>query len=1015
MSEHYTTASFRRFVHEWLPSALGQLVDLADYRVTESGDRCAIELTVRSGKGDVTVTFEDIPLPRADGSFVIGGVERAVWLTADRSDLESAEVKCVGEQLIEEIGPRLLAPPDSADWTAELLQAWLPLDRWVREFLLNSPTSLVIDHTEYDPNWLARETCLRRVKLPEDDARPHPSHIGRVCPFETPEGPNCGRTLVLAQGAEVREGRIIATDPTPHAALGLSASMVPLLEHNDPIRQLFGVNMMRQWIDLPECEPALVRSGNEPEHGGAWIGRSLLTAFIHWKGLNYEDAIVVSESCAARLSSPEPLEIGDKLSNRHGTKGVIGAILPDDEMPHLPDGRPVDLVYDLTGLHTRRNHGQMIEAVLGHIAHATGDPVIAPPFQGPKLDDIRRMLRDAGLPEDGQTRLTDGRGGRPLDEPSTLGYVYWGKSIYRAGPKVAGWLSEGGVPRGACRQGELEFWALQACGAEENTLETFSTRSLDRPGVELLAEELARGPVTQAGPPSPAFAKLTRLLRVAGIEAVLNGERVRFGFSEPGREDVPLSAPVPHPWCPERMLTHLGPPDGDPPAYRACLRANDRLTRAPSAVRGQAEAQLVERVGRLLSRSTVREALRPGTQTLFSARAVLAPGPDLRLGEIGLPVEMAWGLFGPLVARRAGQPEAAARGPEARRALAEVMAEQVVLMNRAPTLMPTAITAFRAVLRPGPAIRLHPLCCRLFNADFDGDQAAILLPVTEAAQAEAREKLTVEGHLRRDPGSTLDHLAPAQGILFGLAWACLMPEPRKALLAGWPAELPEPPAELTRAWVMGALLELLQSAGPAVVLKVLERLAELGLEMATRSGASLHPFMGADLSLPPPPASGYPYLWSVYCETVNGAIMAQARLDSPDLGPQVILIRSGARGNVESLRHIVGPRGPLARDPFGGPVVTAGFRDGIPPEELFTAALHARSALQTMDRTMSEAGYSLRDAMLPRSDGVLARAMRSADPGAVFAEAALRGEIDPLADPMVRLFAGLRPEAAPVG
>jgi hypothetical protein len=657
----------------------------------------------------------------------------------------------------------------------------------------------------------------------------------------------------------------------------------------------------------------------------------------------------------------------------------------------------------------------MIEAVLGNIAHATGDPVIAAPFEGPKLDGIRRMLREAGLPEDGQRRLTDGCGGRPLDEPSTVGYIYWGKTIHRAGPKVACWLSEEGVPRGACRQGELEFWALQACGAEENILEAFSTRSLDRPGVELLAEEMARGPVGQASPPSPAFAKLQRLLRVGGIEAALDGVCVRFAFTEPGSEDVPLNVPVPHPWCPGRTLTHLGPADGDPPAYRACLRANDRLTRAPGAVRRQAEAQLAECVGGLLSRSAAREALRPGTQTLFSARAVLAPGPDLKLGEIGLPVEMAWALFGPLVARRVGRPEAAARGPEAEGALAEAMAENVVLMNRAPTLMPTAITAFRPVLRPGPAIRLHPLCCRLFNADFDGDQAAILLPVTEAAQAEARERLTVEGHLRRDPGSTLDHLAPAQGILFGLAWACVMPEPRQALLAGWPTGLPEPPAELTRAWLMGALVKVLQSADPAVVMGVLQRLGELGLAMATRSGASLHPFVGSGLSLPPAPASGYPYLWSVYCETVNGAIMAQARLDSPDLGPQVILIRSGARGNVESLRHIVGPRGPLARDPFGGPVVTAGFRDGIPPEELFTAALHARSALQTMDRTLSEAGYSLRDAMLPRSEGVVARAMRSADPGAVLAEAALRGETDPLTDPMVRLFVGLPPSATPAG
>ncbi len=1005
MTEHPSVDSFRRFIREWLPAALGQVIDVADYAIEEGDGACAIRLTVRGGQGDATVRFEDVPTPRADGSFVVAGGERAVWLTADRSDLEHAEIKGAGEQLRDEIEPRLVAPPEGAEWSAELLQAWLPIGKWIGDFLLHSPTSHEVDTT----NWLARGTSLRRLLLPEDDARPHPSHLGRVCPLDTPEGPNCGRIVALAQGAVVRAGRIITVDPSPLGALGPAAQAVPLLEHNDPTRQLFGVNMMRQWLPLPDPEPALVQSGAEPADAGAWTGRNLLTAFVHWQGMNYEDGIVVSESCAARLASPDPSEVGDRLSNRHGTKGVVGAILPDAEMPHLPDGRPADLAFDFTGLHTRRNFGQMLEAVLGNVAHATGQPVVAPPFAGPSLAEIREMLRATGLPDDGQLRLTHGRDGAPLDQTSTVGYVYWGKTIYRARPLLVRWFTEGDPVFRGCRQGELEFRALKTCGAHENILETFGLRSVDHPGAAGLAEALAPGPVAQAGPPSPAFGKLQRLLRVGGIEAAFESGGIRFEFAEPGAEDVALAVPVPHPWRADRLLTHLGPPDGDEQTYRECLHANERAARAPETIRGQAQEHLAQSVRELLSNLALSEALRPGTQTLFSARAVLAPGPDLRLGEIGLPEEMAWALFGPLVTRRVGKIEASKRGPQAQQALAEVLGENVVLMNRAPTMMPTAIAAFRPVLAPGPAIRLHPLCCRMFNGDFDGDQAAIFLPVTEAAQAEARERLTVEAHLRRDPGAMLDHLAPWGAIMYGLAYAAASPARRERLLGSWPAGLPQPPADLTRAWLLDALTRLLATTGPEAVLEALQRLMEVGLAAATASGASLHPFLGARLQTPPAPTNRYPYTWWAHGATVTANLSSQGGIDDPDLGPQLLLARSGARGGLEYLRQIVGPWGPLGGDPFGGPIVTGGVRDGLPPDEYFALASRSRGWLQSVGGSTADSGHDLRAAMQPQSDTVLARALRSDRPGEVFAEAALRGETDPLSDPQVRLLVGLQP------
>jgi hypothetical protein len=117
---------------------------------------------------------------------------------------------------------------------------------------------------------------------------------------------------------------------------------------------------LRTPCDTP-AEPALVQTGNEPDDPAFWRGRNLLTAFISWGGDTYEDGVVISESCARRLNVPFPAESGDKLSNRHGFKGVVSRILPDDEMPHLSDGTPVELVVNALSQH-RAYFGQIREA-----------------------------------------------------------------------------------------------------------------------------------------------------------------------------------------------------------------------------------------------------------------------------------------------------------------------------------------------------------------------------------------------------------------------------------------------------------------------------------------------------------------------------------------------------------------------------------------------------------------------------------------------------------------------------
>ena len=162
--------------------------------------------------------------------------------------------------------------------------------------------------------------------------------------------------------------------------------------------------------------------------------------------------------------------------------------------------------------------------------------------------------------------------------------------------------------------------------------------------------------------------------------------------------------------------------------------------------------------------------LRFSERVQFSARTVIAPGVGLAVDQVGLADEIAWALYGPLVARELGieMPVDRERA-RVQQALDAVMARSWVIVNRAPSLTPTAHLAFHPVRDPGSAIRLHPLVTGLLDADFDGDQVAVFLPLTEDAQREAGERLTVAAHLARDP-ALIETLLPPPEAIWGLAY-----------------------------------------------------------------------------------------------------------------------------------------------------------------------------------------------------------------------------------------------------
>ncbi|MCB0124450.1 MAG: hypothetical protein KDE58_19475, partial [Caldilineaceae bacterium] len=527
-------ASYDRFLNDRLPQLLADRLPLVGYTSTITDSHtCAVIVTVAGNGAKVATTFTDLPYPTSEGIFNLHGELRTVVPWVAHSDLDRAAVKCVGELLYEWVDERLGEAANDLPWDETLLRAWLPLDKWIHDFMQHHRHAQTLDVT----NWSARISHPRRIIIEQRTALITPSQWGRVDPFEMPEGPNLGRIFALSLGASIRDGAIVIDDDSPEATLGSTSVMIPCLEHDDPNRLLMGANMMRQWLPYTEPEPALVQTGNEPNAPHFWCGRNLLTAFIPWGEDTFEDGIVLSKSAAQRLSNLHHTEVGwiggqpfdlyheiepgDKLSNRHGAKGVVCRILADDQMPQLADGTPVELIVSSLRLPGRMTLGHLREAVLGRLARHEGTPVIAPPFHGPSEAEIRQRLIAADLPVDGMETL---RGARSAYvHPSLVGWVYWGRTNHLARDKMAFAVD---APQQGQLLGDLEVAALRKVGATEILREHFLTRAANAAA----PAALAIGSVAQAAPPTPQFVQLQQRLAAAGIQVALVDDALHFSF-----------------------------------------------------------------------------------------------------------------------------------------------------------------------------------------------------------------------------------------------------------------------------------------------------------------------------------------------------------------------------------------------------------------------------------------------------------------------------------------------------
>ncbi len=232
------------------------------------------------------------------------------------------------------------------------------------------------------------------------------------------------------------------------------------------------------------------------------------------------------------VAKKRKLSVGDKLAGRHGNKGVVARIVPEEDMPYMPDGTPVEIVLNPLGVPSRMNLGQILETHLGWAAHSLGIHVASPVFDGASIGEIKTLLKEAGLPESGKTVLHDGKTGEPFDKEVTVGYMYMMKLSHLVDDKIharsIGPYSlvtqqplGGKAQFGGQRFGEMEVWALEAYGAAYALQEILTVKSDDVAGRSRIYEAIVKG----ENPPQPgipeSFNVLVKELQSLGLDVQL--------------------------------------------------------------------------------------------------------------------------------------------------------------------------------------------------------------------------------------------------------------------------------------------------------------------------------------------------------------------------------------------------------------------------------------------------------------------------------------------------------------
>ena len=268
-------------------------------------------------------------------------------------------------------------------------------------------------------------------------------------------------------------------------------------------------------------------------HGGDGIVHDIK---IYSRKDNDELPTGVSKVIRVYIAQKRKIQIGDKLAGRHGNKGVISLILPQEDMPYLPDGTPVDIMLNPQGVPSRMNFGQILEIHMGMAAKKLGVHVATPLFDGASIADIKDMMKEAGMDEDGKTILYDGRTGEPFEHRISVGVMYMIKLHHMVDDKLHARATGpyslvtqqplgGKAQFGGQRFGEMEVWALYAYGASHTLQEILTVKSDDVIGRVKVYESIIKGQeINQAGVPE-SFRVLMKEFQALGLDvSIINDE-----------------------------------------------------------------------------------------------------------------------------------------------------------------------------------------------------------------------------------------------------------------------------------------------------------------------------------------------------------------------------------------------------------------------------------------------------------------------------------------------------------
>ena len=383
-------------------------------------------------------------------------------------------------------------------------------ERLVREDLF---TSIHIEEYEVE----ARDTKLG----PEDITRDIPN-IGEEALRDLDE------RGIIHIGAEVRSGDILVGKVTPKGETELTAE-------ERLLRAIFGEKAREvrdTSLKVPHGERGKVVSVKQfsRERGDREEGDELPPG--------------VNSLVRSYVAQKRKVAVGDKVAGRHGNKGVISVILPDEDMPYLEDGTPVDIVLNPLGVPSRMNVGQVLETHLGWAAEKIGVWAETPVFDGPREDDIARLLEIAGLPRSGKVVLRDGRTGERFDLPVTVGSIYIMKLLHLVEDKIHARSTGpyslitqqplgGKAQFGGQRFGEMEVWALEAYGAASTLQELLTVKSDDVVGRVKTYEAIVKGENIQEPGVPESFKVLLKELQALCLDVkVLSEDKKEIQLKE---------------------------------------------------------------------------------------------------------------------------------------------------------------------------------------------------------------------------------------------------------------------------------------------------------------------------------------------------------------------------------------------------------------------------------------------------------------------------------------------------